>query len=103
MWLKRMSVTNYPEYRALRARIKLRNEYMREPSMVEVLEYLEGNPNAGLHPNAGLSYKDISAVFRAGEEVRQIYVLPWDCVAKVVTFLRKWNTRAYSVWDMTPI
>jgi len=65
MWLKRMSVSNLPEYRALRARLILRSQIMREPSTIEVLEYLQGNPNAA---NAGLSYKDISAVFRAGEE-----------------------------------
>ena len=70
MWLKRMSVSNFPEYRALRARLILRSQIMREPSTIEVFEYLQGNPNAGL------SYKDISAVFRAGEEVRLIYVLP---------------------------
>jgi hypothetical protein len=70
IWLKRMSVANFPEYCALRARIKLRSEIMREPSTIEVLEYLQGNPNADL------SYKDISSVFRAGEEVRLIYVLP---------------------------
>jgi hypothetical protein len=68
-----MSVSNLPEYRALRARLILRSQIMREPSTIEVLEYLQGNPNAA---NAGLSYKDISAVFRAGEEVRLIYVLP---------------------------
>jgi hypothetical protein len=75
MWLKRMSAAKFPEYCALRARIKLRSQIMREPSTIEVLEYLQGNPNADL------PYKDISSVFRAGEEVRPIYALPWNCVA----------------------
>ena len=65
-WLKRFSSTSPPPaYRALRARIKLRNELEREPSTTEVLEFLQSRSNDGL------VYKDISAAFRANEEVRR--------------------------------
>jgi hypothetical protein len=64
-WLKRFSSTSPPPaYRALRARIKLRNELEREPATTEVLEFLRSRLNDGL------VYKDISAAFRAKEEVR---------------------------------
>jgi len=64
-WLKRFSSTSPPASRALRARIKLRNELKREPSTTEVLEFLRSRSNDGL------LYKDISAAFRANEEVRR--------------------------------
>jgi hypothetical protein len=65
-WLKRFSHARPPPaYCALRARIKLRNELKREPSTTEILEFLRSRSNDGL------LYKDISAAFRANEEVRR--------------------------------
>lgn len=65
VWLKRFTSTSPPAYRALRARIKLRNELKREPSTAEVLKFLRS------HSDDGLLYKDVSAAFRANEEVRR--------------------------------
>jgi hypothetical protein len=65
-WMKRFSHARPPPaYCALRARIKLRNELKREPSTTEILEFLRSRSNDGL------LYKDISAAFRANEEVRR--------------------------------
>jgi hypothetical protein len=61
IWLKRFTRTSPPAYRALRRRIKLRGELGREPSATEILQSL---------PNYDLSYKDVSAAFKAKEEVR---------------------------------
>jgi len=55
--------------RALKARIILRKKLKREPESTEVIEYLTG------HPNDDIPYTVVSAVFRAGEEVRPDIVL----------------------------
>jgi len=61
-------------HRALRARIKLRSELKREPSTSEILEFLQGSSDDSL------CYKDVSAAFRANEEVRRnIAFLPLRC------------------------
>jgi len=60
-WLKRINTTT--SHCAIRARITMRNKLKREPSITEVRECLQGNSIAVIH-------KDISAAFRAGEEVR---------------------------------
>jgi hypothetical protein len=59
--LKRINTTT--SLCAIRARIAIRNELKREPTITEVRECLQGDSIAVTH-------KDISAAFRAGEEVR---------------------------------
>jgi hypothetical protein len=55
--------------RALRVRIKLRNELNHEPSAAEIREYsMGGKGDEILH-------KEVSAAFRAGEEVCSRHVL----------------------------
>jgi hypothetical protein len=49
--------------RALRARIQLRNKHKREPSAIEVQAHLE-------RFNEYVTYKEVAAAFRSGEEVR---------------------------------
>jgi hypothetical protein len=54
---------------ALRVRIKLRNELNREPSTAEIQEHLVGGKGDEL------LQRDVSAAFRAGEEVSSRHVL----------------------------
>ncbi|KAI0297567.1 hypothetical protein B0F90DRAFT_1738127 [Multifurca ochricompacta] len=62
-WVRRFTVSWDPAIRALRARIRLRNELEREPSVGEIQAYVEGT-NEGYD----VSYKDISAAFQEGKE-----------------------------------
>ena len=57
------SSSNPGVYRALKARIILRNRLKREPCPTEVLEHLRSNLNDNI------PYKVVSAAFRADEEV----------------------------------
>jgi hypothetical protein len=49
--------------RALRARIQLRNKRRREPSAMEVQAHFQ-------RFNDQVTYKEVAAAFRSGEEVR---------------------------------
>jgi hypothetical protein len=70
MWLKRLSPSgaNTAVVRTFRVRIILRNKLKREPHSAEILEYLTSGQSDAI------PYKDISAAFRAGEEVRPKFV-----------------------------
>jgi hypothetical protein len=56
--------------RALRVRIKLRNELHCEPSDDQVQDYLTDGQGDDI-----LLHKEISAAFRSGEEVRSNHIL----------------------------
>ncbi len=59
--------------RALRTRIELRNKNKREPSASEVRAHLQ----CQFTDQNQISYKEIAAAFRSGEEVRpKIYSSP---------------------------
>lgn len=84
---------------ALRARIKLRNDLEREPSTIEVDEYLQD------HSNVEISYKEVGNALRAGEEVcidaRFIVLVLWRVVT--LEIIRKWDTRVSNAQDTTQI
>ncbi|KAH9980783.1 hypothetical protein BJV74DRAFT_84163 [Russula compacta] len=61
-WTKRIAQTVTPAMRAIRARIKLRDELEREPSTTEIEEYLLGRSNVEV------TYKEVGSALRAGEE-----------------------------------
>jgi hypothetical protein len=64
-WL--MRVIKSPAMRALRARIDLRNKIEREPSASEVQAHM-------CHKFTDqITYKEVSAAFRSGKEVRQTF------------------------------
>jgi hypothetical protein len=63
MWVKRISQVRKPTHLAIRARIKLRNEFNREPSVAKIQEYLLH------HPTAPVTHREVCAALRAGEEV----------------------------------
>ncbi|KAI0297566.1 hypothetical protein B0F90DRAFT_1669355 [Multifurca ochricompacta] len=64
-WSKRFTSSQLPAMRALRTRIKLRNELMRDPSLVEIQECMGGRQGEP-------SYSDVIAAFREGEETMWI-------------------------------
>ena len=84
IWLSRItgSGANTVVLRTLRARIILRNKFKREPQSTEVLEYLTSDSSDII------SYKVVSAAFRAGEEVRPRFVSILDRVVKRGDILR---------------
>ncbi len=65
-WIKRVSFGTSPAMRALRAQIDLRNTYMCEPSDSDI--------QAHLQHQFTVTYKEVSAAFRSGKEVRQTFV-----------------------------
>jgi hypothetical protein len=63
-WVKRISNnTRKPAIRALCARIQVRNKLRREPSAMEVQAHLQCFDDQ-------VTYKEVAAAFRSGEEVR---------------------------------
>ena len=63
-WIK-LVLRDWDHVRAIRARIELRNKIEREPSSSEVQAYLQ-------HQFTNqVTYKEVSAAFRYGKEVRQ--------------------------------
>ncbi|KAI0281225.1 hypothetical protein BGY98DRAFT_959328, partial [Russula aff. rugulosa BPL654] len=70
-WFRRVGFRNWYA-RAIRARIELRNKIKREPSASEVQAYM-------LHQFTDqITYKDISAAFRSGEE--KLTVVGIECM-----------------------
>jgi hypothetical protein len=69
-WFKRVLVSS--AMRATRARIALRNEIEREPSASEVKAYMYDQFKDQI------TYKEVSAAFRTGKEVRQTFGLLHD-------------------------
>ena len=55
--------------RAIRARIQFRNKIKREPSALEVQAYMRDQFTDQV------TYKEVSAAFRSGKEVRQTFGL----------------------------
>ncbi len=53
--------------RAIRARIQFRNKVKREPSAFEVQAYMQDNFTDQV------TYKEVSAAFQSGQEVRQTF------------------------------
>jgi hypothetical protein len=80
--------------RAIRARIDLRNKIGREPSACEVQTYMR-------HEFADkVTYREVSAAFRSGKEVRQTLGFLRD--SKLQRVSRNWSWRLYSAWSMIP-
>jgi hypothetical protein len=64
-WVRRVGLRNGDTPRAIRARIELRNKIGREPSASEVQAYMRHQFTDRV------TYKEVSAAFRSGKEVRQ--------------------------------
>jgi hypothetical protein len=93
IWLQRFYCTI--PYRALRARIKLRKQLKREPSTIEVRECLQTHENVD-----NLTYYEVSAAFRADEEVcLNIYFPAIVLQRPAMSFLRKWPSSASDAHD----
>jgi hypothetical protein len=72
MWFKRVSFRNSPAMRAVRARIDLRNKIEREPTFSEVQAYMRHEFTDKV------TFKEVSAAFRSGKEVRQNFGFLYD-------------------------
>ena len=70
IWLKRLYNLKSSAGRALRARIRLRDILKREPSVAEVRGRLQDGP-----VKETLQFRELSAAFRSGEEVRPGHML----------------------------
>jgi hypothetical protein len=64
-WFRRVSLGTWDDARAIRARIQLRNNIEREPSASEVQAYMRHQFTDRV------TYKEVSAAYRSGKEVRQ--------------------------------
>jgi len=86
-WIVRISSGRKRTHATVRARIKLRNELGREPSVAEIQEYLLH------HPTAPATRKAVSAALRAGEETMLcdgIYCTTYD--SNLATIIQKSGT-----------
>jgi hypothetical protein len=93
--MKRIMSTNTPDTRALRVRIKLRNELNREPSAAELQKHLTGRKSDEV------TQRDVSTAFGAGEEVCSRRVPLTFQVAENTDIVRKCGSRVFNARDTT--
>jgi hypothetical protein len=87
--------TNTFDTRALRVRIKLRNELGREPSAAEVQKHLTSRRSDDI------TQREVSTAFVAGEEVCSGRVPLTFQVAENTDILRKCDSRVFNARDTT--
>ncbi len=92
-WIKRVSFGTSPAMHALRAQIDFRNTYTYEPSDSDIQAHLRHRFTDQV------TYREVSAAFRSGKEVRQTFVLRRE---KLQSVSRNWSWRAYNAWSMIP-
>jgi hypothetical protein len=80
--------------RALRARIELRNIQKREPAAAEVEEYLQ------LHFKDQMTFKQVSAAFKSGDEVHRPLLLSHNAVIDGSPILSEIDCRRYLLYGV---
>jgi hypothetical protein len=80
--------------RALRARIELRNIQKREPAAAEIKEY------SRLHFKDRMTFRQVSAAFQSGDEVRRHLLLSHNAFIDGCSILSETDCRRYLLYGI---